>query len=65
MPAFVSIATQFLENTIAMAEIARSLGARLPKLLDDDARLALERTGVRIDETSWLDRLIKPSGRAK
>lgn len=64
MPAFVSIATQFLENTIAVAEIARSLGARLPRLLDDDARLALERTGMRIDETSWLDRLIKPSGRA-
>lgn len=65
MPAFVSIATQFLENTIAVAEIARSLGPRLPRLLDVGARLALERTGVRIDETSWLDRLIKPSGRAK
>jgi hypothetical protein len=65
MPAFVSLATQSLENTIAVAEIARSLGPRLLRLLDADARLALERTGVRIDETSWLDRLIKPAGRTK
>jgi hypothetical protein len=65
MPAFVSIATQFLENTIAVAEIARSLGPRLPRLLDDSARLALERTGVRIDETSWLERLIKQPRRSK
>jgi predicted transcriptional regulator len=65
MPAFVSVATQFLENTIAVAEIARSLGPRLPRLLDDGARLALERTGVTTDETSWLSRLLKPTGRAK
>jgi Cd2+/Zn2+-exporting ATPase len=63
MPAFVSIATQFLENTIAVAEIARSLGPRLPALLDEEARGALQRAGIRLDATSWLDRLISSGDR--
>lgn len=65
MPAFVSIATQFLRNTVAVAEIARSLGPGLPGLLDKEAQDAIRRTGVRMDATSWLDRLIHSSGRAQ
>ncbi len=63
MPAFVSIATQFLENTVAVAEIARSLGPNFLKLLDEDARYAVRRAGVRPDETSWLQPMFQSSSR--
>ncbi len=65
MPAFVSIATQFLKNTVALAEVARSLGPRLYDLVDEEARRAVQRTGVSIGGTSWLDRLINSPGGAE
>lgn len=46
MPAFVSIAAQFLQNTAAVGEIARSLGPGISRLLDESARFALQRTGA-------------------
>jgi hypothetical protein len=58
MPAFVALATQFLENTVALGEIARSLGPRMNKTLDDGARHALGRSGLRVNASSWLERLI-------
>jgi hypothetical protein len=54
---FVAMTTQYLRNTIAAAEIVRSLGPRLPKLLDRRALDAAEGAGLAVGGDSWLKRL--------
>ncbi|MDE3094902.1 MAG: TrmB family transcriptional regulator [Chloroflexota bacterium] len=54
---FVSMASQYLRDAIATAEIARSLGARLPKLLDREAADALQGGGLAAGGESWLKRM--------
>jgi predicted transcriptional regulator len=65
MPAFVALAMQSVQNTIAVAEIARSAGDRLPGLLDEAARETVRRAGLRVDEESWIERLIQTPGRVE
>ena len=51
-----------LPTAIAAAEIARSLGPRLPELLDDKARKAVLGAGLATGGRSWLDRLMAAVG---
>jgi predicted transcriptional regulator len=53
----VAMASQYLRNTIAVAEIARSLGPRLPKLLDAPAARAIEGIELGSSGQSWLRRI--------
>jgi sugar-specific transcriptional regulator TrmB len=54
---FVAMTSQYLRDAIATAEIARSLGSRLPKLLDRDAAGALQGAGLAAGGESWLKRM--------
>jgi hypothetical protein len=58
LPVFVQMAGQYLRTTIAAAEIVRSLGAKLPAILDRRAARALESTGLAINNQSWLQQLV-------
>jgi hypothetical protein len=53
----VLMTAQYLRNAIATAEIARSLGPRLPKLLDPEATSALGGEGLAAGGQSWLGRV--------
>ena len=54
----VAVAAQYLRNTIAAAEIVRSLGPKLPKLLDPEAARAVSGTRLAADSGgSWLKQL--------
>jgi HTH-type transcriptional regulator, sugar sensing transcriptional regulator len=53
----VAMAAQYLRNTIAAAEIARSLGSKLPKLLDRGASRALTSGELGTGGQSWLRRI--------
>jgi hypothetical protein len=57
LPVVVGMTQQYIRNTIAAAEIVRSVGARLPKLLDGDARRAVDGAGLAAGGQSWLQRL--------
>jgi len=54
---FVVMTSQYLRDAIATAEIARSLGSRLPKLLDREAAGALQGAGLATGGESWLKRM--------
>jgi hypothetical protein len=58
LPVIVAIAAQYLRNTIAAAEIVRSLGPKLPKLLDREAARAIESAGLAVDRESWFRQLL-------
>jgi hypothetical protein len=58
LPVLVAIAGQYLRNTIAAAEIVRSLGPRLPKMLDRDAARAIEGSGLALDRQPWFKRVL-------
>jgi hypothetical protein len=47
---------QYLRTTIGVAEIVRSLGSRLPKLLDRQALDAVQGTSLAVEGESWLKR---------
>ena len=57
LPVFVVMASQYLRNTIAAAEIARSLGPKLPKLLDASAAHAVQGAGLGSAGQSWMRRI--------
>ena len=57
LPVFVVMASQYLRNTIAAAEIARSLGPKLPKLLDASAAHAVQGAGLGSGGQSWMRRI--------
>ena len=54
---FVAMTSQYLRDAIATAEIARSLGSRLPRLLDREAAGALQGAGLAAGGESWLKRM--------
>jgi hypothetical protein len=54
---FVSMTSQYLRDAIATAEISRSLGSRLPKLLDREAAGALQGAGLAAGGESWIKRM--------
>ena len=54
---FVAMTSHYLRNTIAAAEIVRSLGPKLPKLLDQSAIRAVQGAGLATGGESWLKRL--------
>jgi hypothetical protein len=58
LPMIVAVASQYLRNTIASAEIVRSLGPKLPKLLDHEAARALNSAGLAGDSESWFKQLL-------
>jgi hypothetical protein len=58
LPMIVSVASQYLRNTIAAAEIVRSMGPRLPKMLDREAARAVQGEGLGTDRQSWLKQLV-------
>jgi sugar-specific transcriptional regulator TrmB len=58
MPMIVAVAAQYIRNTIASAEIVRSLGPRLPRLLDRGSKDALEGEGLRTNGQSWFKQLL-------
>lgn len=62
---FVAMTSQYLRNTIATAEIVRSIGPRLPRLLDRGALQAVQGAGLAADDASWLKRLSAVVRRAK
>jgi hypothetical protein len=61
----VTVASQYLRNTIASAEIVRSLGPKLPKLLDQDAARAIDSAGLATNSESWLKQLLGTVRQAK
>jgi hypothetical protein len=48
----------YIRNTIAAAEIVRSLGPKLPKLLDRESARAVEGSGLAVENQSWLKQLL-------
>lgn len=54
---FVLMTSQYLRDAIATAEVVRSLGSRLPKLLDRGAAGALQGAGLAAGGESWLKRM--------
>lgn len=58
LPVFVQMAGQYLRTTIAAAEIVRSLGPKLPGILDRRAARALESSGLALNNQSWLQQLV-------
>ncbi len=54
----VAVAGQYVQNSIAAAEIVRSLGPKLPDLLDGRAARALLGPGLGLADESWMDRLL-------
>jgi HTH-type transcriptional regulator, sugar sensing transcriptional regulator len=61
----IALAVQYLQNAIAVAEIVRSMGARLPEMLDGNAAQALKSAGLGTRGTSWLDHLTNIVNRQK
>jgi len=57
LEAVVLMTAQYLRATIGVAEIVRSIGSRLPKLLDREALSAVQGTGLAVEGESWLKRL--------
>jgi hypothetical protein len=57
LAAMVAMTSQYVRNTIAAAEIVRSLGPRLPTLLDAEAKRAVQGAGLASNGESWLKRL--------
>jgi len=57
LEAVVLMTAQYLRATIGVAEIVRSIGSRLPKLLDREALNAVQGTGLAVEGESWLKRL--------
>ncbi len=53
----VAVGTHYLRNTIAAAEIVRSLGPRLAELVDAQALEALQGAGLATSGESWLQRI--------
>jgi sugar-specific transcriptional regulator TrmB len=65
LPVIVAIAANYLRNTIAAAEIVRSLGPKLPKLLDRDAVRAIEGAGLAAGSQSWFKQLMSTVRKAR
>lgn len=65
LPMIVAVASQYLRNTIASAEIVRSLGPKLPKLLDGDATRAIESAGLAAGGESWFKQLLSTVRKAR
>lgn len=65
LPMIVIMAAQYLRNTIAAAEIVRSLGPKLPKLLDREATRAVAGAGLAVSDQSWLKQLMGTVRRAR
>lgn len=55
---FVTVAAHYVRNTIALAELVRSLGPRLARLVDRDALQALQGAGLATAGGSWFDRML-------
>jgi hypothetical protein len=58
LPMIVAIGGQYLRHTIATAEITRSLGPKLPGLLDREAVRAIDGSTLASDGTSWFKQLL-------
>ena len=65
LPMIVAVAAQYLRNTIAAAEIVRSLGPGLPKLLDRGSARAIQGAGLAVSGNSWLKQLLATVRRAR
>jgi HTH-type transcriptional regulator, sugar sensing transcriptional regulator len=65
LPMIVAVGAQYLRNTIAAAEIVRSLGPSLPKLLDRDSARAIQGPELAVDGRSWLKQLLATVRRAR
>ena len=65
LPMIAAVAGQYIRNTIASAEIVRSLGSRLPKLLDRGAARAVSGDVLETDRQSWLKQLLATVRRAR
>jgi sugar-specific transcriptional regulator TrmB len=65
LPMIVAVAAQYLRNTIAAAEIVRSLGPKLPKLLDRESERTVEGTGLAVNDRSWLRQMLASVRRAR
>jgi sugar-specific transcriptional regulator TrmB len=65
MDVFVSVARQYLQNAIAVAEIVRSAGSKLPKILDKRSRQALEGAGLSTQGRSWIDGILSAVGQGR
>lgn len=58
LEAFVFVGSHYLRNAIAAAEIVRSLGPRLPQLLDEQALTALSGAGLAAGGQSWFEQVL-------
>lgn len=57
---FIAMATWYVRHSIAVAEIVRSLGPRLPRLLDAEALSAIKGASLAtMDGKPWLDGLLQ------
>jgi hypothetical protein len=65
LPMIVTMAAQYLRNTIAASEIVRSVGTRLPKLVDRDAARALEGAELAVNKQSWMKQLLETVRQAR
>jgi len=63
LPMLVALTTQYVQNAIAVAEIVRSIGRKLPGLVDDRARDALEGIELAGAGEPWLQRIVRLIGR--
>lgn len=55
--AVASLAAQYVRNTVAVAEIVRSMGPKLLESVDAEAREALQGVGLALDGEAWFDQI--------
>jgi hypothetical protein len=53
-----AVTAQYLRNTIAVAEIVRNVGKKLPQLLDREGVRAIEGAGLAANNESWFKQLL-------
>ncbi len=57
-----AMGSRYIQNTIAAAEIVRSVGRRLPQLIDSRALGAIQGPGLSSGGTPWLDEIFAAVG---
>lgn len=65
LPVLVAMGADYLRNAIAAAEIVRSLGPRLPELVDAAALEVLQGTGLSTAAGPWFGRFVAAVGSGK
>lgn len=56
--AVASLATQYIRNAVAVAEIVRSMGPKLLTSVDERARSALKGAGLSFNGEAWFDQVL-------